>query len=497
MEILDLNMKKYGKFSDHQITFRSGLNVIYGGNESGKTTIFSFIRAMLFGLGRGRGRAANLDEYQLRQPWDTPGVFLGSMRFMEDGKVYRIDRCFDRSTRPLSLVCETDAWESADPQKDLDALLGGISETAFVNSVCIPQLHCETNEGLAEELRRYMINSDTSGDGSIDVTRALQTLRRKKKQQEQLRKKDEEELEEKINQKQREADALRGEIEQLCSQHIDAQDDVPFADSLDWIQSGTEDEKETEQAGGVSPWLRRLLCGMLVFAAVLTAAGIFLTDSLALSIFLGIFTVLFGSMAIGIHFLFTPARTGNGEGKGDFPDNSALSQTIRERQETYQKLQEELETLYQQHTGAQTQDGEIEALTMAIDRICDISNGIFAANGGKLNEKASKILDEITLGRYSRITIDDTAEVRIHTPTRVLGLNQVSCGTMQQIYFSLRMAAGDLFCPDRQLPVIFDESFAMYDDERLEAVLSWLKRTGRQAIIFTCQMREREIMKRI
>ena len=92
MEILELWLKRYGKFENHKIALKPGMNIIYGGNETGKTTIHSFIRAMFFGLGRARGRAARMDEYQLRQPWDAPGVFLGSMRIEKDGEIYRIDR---------------------------------------------------------------------------------------------------------------------------------------------------------------------------------------------------------------------------------------------------------------------------------------------------------------------------------------------------------------------------------------------------------------------
>ena len=181
MEIVELILKHYGKFENHRMTMQPGINIIYGGNETGKTTIHSFIRSMFFGLNRGRGKAAKTDEYQVRQPWDAPGAFLGSMRIRENGEIYRIDRCFDRSAAPLQVTCETRAQESANPQEDLNALLGGISEDAFVNTVFVRQAQCETDETLAEELRRYMVNSDRTMDGSLDVTQALQVLRRKKK----------------------------------------------------------------------------------------------------------------------------------------------------------------------------------------------------------------------------------------------------------------------------------------------------------------------------
>ena len=165
MEIRELHLKHYGKFENHQILLRPGVNIIYGGNETGKTTVHSFICAMLFGISRARGKAARSDEYQLRQPWDAPGAFLGSMKIESRGQIYRIDRCFDRSTQPLRLTCETTMWESPQPEEAMDVLLGGIGEAAFVNTLCIPQSGAETGEALAQELRRYMVNSEGAPGG--------------------------------------------------------------------------------------------------------------------------------------------------------------------------------------------------------------------------------------------------------------------------------------------------------------------------------------------
>ena len=49
MEIERLDLIRWGKFSGHTIRLKSGVNIIYGGNESGKSTIHSFLGAMLFG----------------------------------------------------------------------------------------------------------------------------------------------------------------------------------------------------------------------------------------------------------------------------------------------------------------------------------------------------------------------------------------------------------------------------------------------------------------
>lgn len=511
MEIQELHLKHYGKFEDHRIRLRPGINIIYGGNETGKTTIHSFIRAMFFGLNRAKGKAARNDEYQIRQPWDRPGAFLGSMKISEQGEVYRIERCFDRSTDPLRITCETGSWEASDTEGVLAALTGGISEAAFVNTVFIPQAHCETDEALAQELQRFMVNNDTAGDGNVDVARALQSLRKKKKQFEQKQKKENELLESQIEKKQAKAELIRTELEHLKQQAELYRSGRLTAPEYTSAQTGMYvpeesgqygmQAQETEEGDEPEPYtgkLQRVLMFLLLAAGIGSAAAALLLEPETVKLFLGMFSGIFFILIPVIRLLLgKPQKQMEPLRPLQAQVPQYLLDEIRNHEEAYQKLQKELETLYQNHVKIDGTETEIAALTLAIDRLCEISAEIYQKSGGRLGERASLILSEITSGRYQHIMVDDTMTVRIHTPERVLGLHQVSGGTLQQIYFALRMAAGDLLCGGAVLPVILDETFAMYDDRRLEAVLRWLRDSGRQVILFTCQKREREIMNRI
>lgn len=71
----------------------------------------------------------------------------------------------------------------------------------------------------------------------------------------------------------------------------------------------------------------------------------------------------------------------------------------------------------------------------------------------------------------------------------------MSRGTLEQIYFALRMAAGELLCGRESFPVILDDVFGMYDEERLCAVLKWLHKEQKQ-IISTRHKREMELLER-
>ena len=94
MRLLELHIDGFGKFHDQTISFEDGINVIYGNNEAGKSTLHTFIRGMLFGIERGRGRAAKNDLYTKYEPWENSGTYEGWIRLEKNGTIYRLERRF-------------------------------------------------------------------------------------------------------------------------------------------------------------------------------------------------------------------------------------------------------------------------------------------------------------------------------------------------------------------------------------------------------------------
>lgn len=56
MKIEKLEIRNFGKMQNRTLEFSDGIQLISGENESGKSTVHTFIRSMLFGMTRGRGR---------------------------------------------------------------------------------------------------------------------------------------------------------------------------------------------------------------------------------------------------------------------------------------------------------------------------------------------------------------------------------------------------------------------------------------------------------
>ena len=91
MYLNKLLLKDFGKFNNKQIELKSGLNLIYGENEAGKTTVKEFIVGMLYGIEKSRGLGARLDNYELRKPLNGRG-FSGKAYIKHNGKNYLIER---------------------------------------------------------------------------------------------------------------------------------------------------------------------------------------------------------------------------------------------------------------------------------------------------------------------------------------------------------------------------------------------------------------------
>ena len=55
MKLEQVSVRSFGLLRNYTVSFESGLNIIEGGNETGKTTLAAFIRFMLYGFDENEG----------------------------------------------------------------------------------------------------------------------------------------------------------------------------------------------------------------------------------------------------------------------------------------------------------------------------------------------------------------------------------------------------------------------------------------------------------
>ncbi|MDR1001755.1 MAG: AAA family ATPase [Oscillospiraceae bacterium] len=164
MRIIEIYIKNFGKLSDFKIIPGNGVNIIFGENESGKSTVMAFFKSMLYGLGKGDARKKYL-------PW-SGAVASGILTLECDGKLYSLSRVFGttKALDKVELWCKTTGEQvSLSDKTEPGEFLLGINEMSFVNSVFIGQLSPEIT-GSNDEILARMLNLASTGDESASRT---------------------------------------------------------------------------------------------------------------------------------------------------------------------------------------------------------------------------------------------------------------------------------------------------------------------------------------
>ncbi len=600
MRLLELHIDGFGKFHDRTISFNDGINIIYGKNEAGKSTLHTFIRGMLFGIERGRGRAAKNDLYTKYEPWENSGTYEGWLRLEKDGTIYRIERRFRKENKSLKIINETKGLEEEATPAFVSSLLDGLTETMYNNTISIGQLKSATEDGMVTELKNYIANMNTTGNISLNITKATAFLRNQKRSLEaglipeasreftsllaEIRNVEAEiagpEYENQLAAYQNMRTQVKGLIDNTQTQKKDLDEklangkkvlsDNGFTDraSVDAMSSNAErlySEYNTLN-GECNKKSRKVLSGL---TAVLGVAGLGAAATLGyfnLTAYLpfcgaaATAAVIFFIISLFIlqkdkeyHRLFDNtsselgallarhlgdsavsedamnafrARMGEFSKLCDMVTQSeaeirkfledlsnlqtkqaGCSEMIEKQQRTQWELEKKLEHLSNCKNKAKALKrtlaendrihDEIVAIDLAQETMADLSSSIRDSFGLYLNKEASQYITGITGGIYDSMSIDENLNVFLNTKTKLVPLENVSSGTMDQVYLALRLAAAKLLQGSGSgFPLIFDDSFTQYDDERLKTALEWLASAyGGQIIIFTCHRREAQMLR--
>ena len=449
MKIKEVHLKNFGKFSGEHFRFGDEINVIYGANEAGKTTLYNAIGALLFGMEKQRGRAARNDAYTTYQPWENKTWYEGGLKFETGGKIFCLERGFYHTEKSARLVCETDGEELSVEDGDLEILLGEMSSELYFNTAAVGQLKMKPQDIIYSYLKNYIASVSEAGKNATDVVKALQILENKKKLLEQQKKKRSAEIYESIAKLDAGLEMMEKEIA-VCLRQLEELEKQRM--------KKCEEDEEIGKSFAVRLlyWLRKIFCRRRLREMEQAKRE--------------------ESLKIQEKMRFLQELLGEKESqKEDF---------ILEKDSFYEKLH------------IQSKDDEIKALDLAMERIQTIAAMRKEEVMEQLLEKSSEALCKITKGKYKKLILEMHEEPCVWDGNRSLKLFQLSTGCIDQVYLALRIGLQDLFLGEESMPLLFDDAFVYFDEKRLERLLFYLKDLNRQIFIFTCHKRELRILEK-
>lgn len=190
MIIKSVNINSFGGIKNKKINFSKGLNIVYGENEAGKSTIQSFIKIWLYGFSSYKGKDYKLNERIKYTPNDGDNI-SGELNVIHEDKEYIIRRTFGRTKKEdTSIIIDSITGEEVQyiNKEEPGKYFFNINRSTFINTVFIGQLGVSVKKDKEEEILDKLSNSIGSEEGQVSVEVAFSKLDKYKKSISNIRK---------------------------------------------------------------------------------------------------------------------------------------------------------------------------------------------------------------------------------------------------------------------------------------------------------------------
>ena len=182
MKIDFLKINGFGKIKNKEINLEKSINLIYGKNESGKSTLLKFIDGMLYGISKNKN-GKDISDYDKYKPWNTE-EFSGKINYtLDDGNKYEVFREFSKKNPKIY----NSNLEEISKQYNIDKNKGNqffydqtkIDETLFLSTNIVEQNESVLDSNSQNLLTQKIANILSSGEDNVSYKKAMEKLSKK------------------------------------------------------------------------------------------------------------------------------------------------------------------------------------------------------------------------------------------------------------------------------------------------------------------------------
>ena len=592
MKIKKLKINGFGKLKDKDIELKEGINIIYGKNEAGKSTLLKFITGMFYGVSKNKN-GGNIPEIDKVEPWDNE-EFSGKINYVLDNKnEYEVYREFKKKNPKIF----NSNLEDISKDFNIDKTKGnqffydqtGLDESTFITSVITKQGEVKLDDKSQNNIIQKISNILGTGEDTSSYSKIISKLKKKLNDEvgtNNTKEKPINTVEKRINELSIEKEKLEAyqseqfEIEEEIRKiKLDIVDNKERLETLKTANIKLETIKSEEGKINVLKKLNedtKLEIEQLKNESKekinsLKTNKITLRDKIIISILIIISAIMFiflrnkyiailPTLISILYITFIAIKINRNkselkEEKRKYKDkiNDANSKAkaqveeiktiendynqklneiykqynIKENENVIQEInslqskinektlklhtteidynninpklekliniEEELESLLNDRKDLKQKSYEIKK---AIETLEMAYNKMKEEITPKFTEKLSDTIKNVSNNKYNKVKINISGEIIVEDSNgNYINAENLSLGTIDQLYLALRLASIEEIT-EETMPIILDEAFAYYDNERLKNILEYMSKEykNRQIIIFTCTDREKSIL---
>lgn len=518
MKIDTIKINGFGKIKNKEIVLNNGINIIYGENESGKSTILKFIETILFGISKNKN-GKNKSDFDQYKPWDDYD-FSGKIKYtLENGEQYEVFREFKKKNPVIYNACNEDISKQfkIDKSKGINFFEEqiGVDYRSFTNTAMIGQQKVKLEKADTNTIIQKISNLVLTGDDNVSFKKSMEKLN--KMQNEMVGTE---------RTKQKPINIVESNIRKLLEERKtliffkknkeDSQEDSKkIQEEIEILQEQKEILKKTKQTANSrkiknieQEFKRKSYIFSLLFLVIVAVVLFVMLENNLIAVIPVILAMLDIWMIIKAKTDFIKKEEfddnkiekelENSEVKiNDLKLQSHILQNekvnIDEKLEALAKMEEDLEEQKQRKSELMSLDVSFSLAKECLEEAYDeIKRNI----SPKFEQKLCEMIVEITDGKYKNIAVNDEAGLNIEVENGAyMPVENLSVGTIDEMYLALRLSTLAEISKEN-LPIILDESFAYFDNERLKNILCYLqdKNYNNQIIIFTCSNREEKAL---
>ncbi len=182
MKIKNIKINSYGNLKNKEINFKNNLNIIYGKNESGKSTLLNYIKNIFYGISKNKN-GKEISDYEKYTPW-TGEEFSGKIKYeLDDGKSFEVYRDFNKKNSKVfneNLEDISDQFKIV--KKDGNQFFyeqTGVDENTYLSTIMSPQQELILDNQSQNALLQKIANLAGTGDDKVSFQKAIERLNKK------------------------------------------------------------------------------------------------------------------------------------------------------------------------------------------------------------------------------------------------------------------------------------------------------------------------------
>ncbi len=615
MRINKLKINGFGKLKNKEINLSNGINVVFGENESGKSSMLKFISSMLYGASKNKN-GKDISDFEKYKPWKTE-EFSGKIEYtLDNGEEFEVYREFKKKNPIIYNSNKEDISKDfkIDKTKGIEFFLEqtGIDEETFYNTAISEQEGLRLSKSSQASIIQKISNLISSGDDNISFKKALDKIGKMQNEavgtertsQRPLnivdskirkfmdQKMDLEKYKEDVYDNSEEKERLIAEIEEdeykreflkelksnldnsrvkNAEVNFNKKLEKEYNDKIKELNKKVSENRVEKNYEEIN--FKNYYISLIVLFIVFVLLGIFSpVEEIALIALLPIAIIIYKIIkdkqkASSMSTLRKDSTTRIMNEIEVLKENQEAQRKEAEEKEEQlnketEKYRNDLILKYQDKIGIsyieeafdktfdnisgkidrkenkisaskfrlQSMENQTQDINRKLENLASIEENLLSAEeereellslnnsyniakeclekayiqvkeniSPKFTQNLSEIISGISENRYKNVVVTDGEGLNVEIEDgRYIPASRLSVGTIDQMYLSLRLSALKEIS-EESLPIVLDEAFAYFDDDRLTNIIRYLNSNfeDNQIIIFTCSKREKQVLDKL